>query len=149
MSFLSIDKVSPATKDSDIRTAEVNFDGRTIGTIVIQGDGPGRLELADAANPEDIREAGTIATTEGKACSLQAYISELFLVTLARENSMRRMRIRLKKNTLFATPGSKVQMIASPYCERIRSHIKKTYPEAVILNTLSEDEAFKHFHPNP
>jgi len=146
MTIISVDRLSPPIKDQETRTAEVNFDGRQIGTISASGDGPSKLEILETANPEDIRSAGQEAMTAGKAPSLYAYVDVIFQQQLIRDRSLRKMRSKLKKNTLFAMPGAKLQAIASPYCERIRSQIKSLHPEAVILNTLSEAEAFQHYN---
>ena len=144
MKILYLGKIQTNNQPDGTRACEVNFDGRLIGAFLATDDLPGKLELAEGARKDDIQGATKLAT-EAKAASLQAYVEELFRAKEAEEKSLRKMRNKLRKQTLFATPGKKVQAIASPYCERIRSRIKEKYPEAVILNTLSEDEAFRHY----
>lgn len=144
MSIIYVGKIVSLDKETNTRTSEISYDGRTIGEFTMTGDKPGRLEVSDQANKQDLDDATELALSL-KSPSLQAHVSELFLASEAREISLRRMRNKLRKQTLFATPGRKVQAIASPYCERIRARIKQKYPEAVILNTLSEDEAFRHY----
>lgn len=144
MSIIYVGKVVSLDKESNTRTSEISYDGRTIGNFTMTGDKPGRFEISDKSEEKDLEEATKLALSL-KSPSLQAHVSELFLASEAREISLRRMRNKLRKQTLFATPGHKVRAIASPYCERIRSRIKQQYPEAVILNTLSEDEAFRHY----
>lgn len=150
MTIISVDRLSSPSKDNDLRTAEVNFDGRQIGTIsgdvtgILSGESPAKLEILESANPEDVRSAGLAAMGHPNTASLYAHVEQLFQQELLRDRSLRRMRSKLKKNTLYST-GEKLQAIARPYCESIRSHIKQQHPEAVILNTLSEEEAFRHF----
>lgn len=144
MSIIHLGKINLQDRDTKTRSSEVTYDGRTIGLFTMVGDDPGRFDVDSKAKKKDIQAATEMALDAGDP-SLQAHISEIFLATEARETSLRRMKNRLRKQTLFATPDEKVRVIASPYCERIRSRIKKQYPEAVILNTLSEDEAFRHY----
>lgn len=143
MSILAVGRLSQPNPTT--HQAEVMFDGRVIGTFSAQGDMPGTFTPVSGAKPEDLQQASLTAQAQPGAPTLLSAIQELFQADLARHNTLRRMRSKLKKNTLFATPGNKVQAYAVPYCERIRSRIKKEHPEAVILNTLSEEEAFKHF----
>lgn len=144
MNLLYLGKIQTNNQPEGTRACEVNFDGRLIGVFLATDDLPGKLELADGARKGDLDGATRLAL-KAKAPSLQAYVEELFRAKEAEEKSLRRMRNKLRKQTLFATPGKKVQAVASPYCERVRSRIKEKYPEAVILNTLSEDEAFRHY----
>ena len=144
MSILSVGKIAPHPSNNGTKSAEISFDGRAIAVLTVAEEGPGKLEILEQANPKDIEEATAMAKGSDHP-SLSAYANELFQVALAQDNALRRMRTKLRKNTLFANPGHKVQAIASPYCERIRFQIKQKYPEAVILNTLSEDEAFRHY----
>lgn len=144
MSILSVGKIAPHPSNNGTKSAEISFDGRAIAVLTVGEEGPGKLEILEQATQADIEAA----TDLGKQCqhpSLASYANELFQVALARENALRRMRKKLRQNTLFATPGHKVQAIPARYCESIRSRIKQQYPEAVILNTLSEDEAFRHY----
>jgi hypothetical protein len=151
MTIISVDRLSAPSKDHDNRTAEVNFDGRQIGTIsgsvtsILSGETQAKLEILKSANPEDVRTAGLEAMGTHQAASLYAYVEQMFQQELLRDRSLRRMRSKLKKNTLYSTPGEKLQAIARPYCESVRSYIKQNHPEAVILNTLSEEEAFRHY----
>lgn len=144
MSIIHLGKINVQDRENKTRSSEVTYDGRTIGLFTMVGDDPGRFDADSNAKKKDIQAATKMAMNAG-APSLQSHINEMFLATEAKETSLRRMRNRLRKQTLFATPDEKVRVIASPYCERIRSRIKKEYPEAVILNTLSEDEAFRHY----
>lgn len=144
MSILSVGKVVPHPSNNGTKSAEISFDGRTIAVITVGEEGPGKLDVLPTANKEDIENATMLAKTHANA-SLSSYINELFQVALSQDLALRRMRSKLRKSTLFASPGQRVKSIASPYCERIRSQIKQKYPEAVILNTLSEDEAFRHY----
>ena len=144
MSTIYVGKITPVDKETNTRTSEITYDGRTIGHFTVSGDKPGRFEVSEQSTKQDLDDATELALSL-KSPSLQAYISEIFLAGEARETSLRRMRNKLRKQTLFAAPGHNVQAIASPYCERIRARIKQQYPEAVILNTLSEDEAFRHY----
>lgn len=146
MSILSVGKIAPHPSNNGTKNAEISFDGRSIAVLTVAEEGPGKLEILEQATEADI-EAATALAKDCQHPSLSSYANELFQVALARENALRRMRKKLRQNTLFATPGHKVQAIAARYCESIRSRIKQQYPEAVILNTLSEDEAFRHYMP--
>lgn len=145
MTILSVGKITPHPANPALKSAELSYDGRTIGSISASDEGPGKLDLRPDVQPSDIEQATALAQQKAKA-SLSGYANELFQAALARDSALGRMRRKLRKNTLFATPGQCLQAIARPYCERIRSQIKTQYPDAVILNTLSEDEAFRHFH---
>ncbi len=150
MTIISVDRLSPPPKNKDCpeqvtRTADVNFDGRQIGTIRITGEGPAQMELLENAKPEDIRNAGQAAMGTHKAPSLYAHVEQLFQQEIDRDRNIRRMRTKLRKSTLFSVPGKKLQLIERPYSESIRSLIKQRHPEAVILNTLSEEDAFRHY----
>lgn len=151
MTIISVDRLSPPSKEHDTRSAEVNFDGRQIGTIsgdvtgILSGESSAKLEILESANPEDVRNAGQAAMGSHQATSLYAYVEQLFQQDLLRDRSLRRMRSKLKKSTLYSMPGEKLQAFPKPYCESVRSHIKQRHPEAVILNTLSEEEAFRHY----
>ena len=144
MNLLTIGRPQPSSPNGPL-CCEVAFDGRRIGVYHPGENGQGHLEILVDACPEDVLQARTLARNEGGSGSLQGYVGTLFQVIQARDTSLRKMRQRLKRNTLFATPGRNVQMVSTPYCERVRASIKQRYPEAVILNTLSEDEALRHF----
>ena len=144
MTILSIGKISAHPSDNGTKTAEVSFDGRTFATVSMDEHGNTKLEVFETAQPEDVDQATELARINADV-SLASYINEMFQISVARDNKLRRMRKKLRKNTLFSDPTTGVQAIAKPYCERIRLYIKQNHPEAVILNTLSEDEAFRHY----
>ena len=144
MTILSLGKISSHPSNNGTKTAEVSFDGRTFAVVSMDEQGSTKLETLDSASPEDLAQATLLAKTNANA-SLSFYVFELFQVEMARDSKLRRMRKKLKKNTLFSDPSTGVQAIAKPYCERIRLYITQNHPDAVILNTLSEDEAFRHY----
>lgn len=149
MSFLSIGKIVPVSDVSEALLAEVHFDGRNIGSWVVSGESLGRFEPGAQALPCDIAQASAWAGEYTPAKSLTGHLNELFRVAQVREQLLRKMRLKLRKNTLFTVPGQRPKSIAMKYCESIRSRIKREYPDAVILNTLSEDEAFRHYSATP
>lgn len=144
---------SNETPDHANYRAELSFDGRVIGELSNNNDGLPAFSQAQQARDADI--TGALKWVQGQPDAtpldtLPTYADKLARKEIRRKSAIVAMRKRLKRHTLFATPAPERQIlrITQVYSERIRAQIQKTHPGSVILNTLSEEEAFRHFHPN-
>ena len=139
------------TPDHANYRAELSYDGRVIGELSNTNDGQPAFSQAQQARDADI--TGALAWVQGQPDAtpmdtLPTYADKLARKEIRRKSAITAMRKRLKRHTLFATPEAQILRITQVYSERIRAQIQKNYPGSVILNTLSEDEAFRHYHPN-
>lgn len=147
MSIVAIGKLPKNIEESE-RQTEIMFDGRTIGQLFIDGDDVGRIDYLTSANPEDIQKCHDFISTLSPATNLVEYTTQLYLVNENKEKKLKIMHRKLRKSTLFSVPGKKLQRLDIPYNEKTRENIQKQFPGAIILNTLSEAEAFNHYQAN-
>lgn len=146
MSIVTIGKII-SNKDLT-RSCEVMFDGRTIAHLQIPTEGEPYLEMVQDAKQEDVNKAEEIIKKE-KYKNIYDFAYSKYDIIATKEKNVRIINKKMKKNTLFVPKNiNSLKVVKHPYSESVRRYISDKYPGAVILNTLSEDDALKLYIEN-
>jgi len=144
MSVLSIFNIKaiPA-EQSEFYEAEIYFDGRLVGTIKRTPE-QHSFELFCNTDPGDHKKA--LAWIKNKSCkTFMEYAHPIITQQLESLVNLSKFKKRLKKFTFFSLPDGTILKLTEPYSERARKYVQQNHPQAVILNTLAEDDAYDRY----
>lgn len=144
MSVLSIFNIKATPHEqSEFYEAEIYFDGRLIGTIK-RTPTSHDFELFCNTEPQDQKQA--LDWIKKKSCkTFIDYAHPIITAQLESLVHLSKFKKRLKKFTFFSLLDGTILKLTEPYSERARKYVQQHHPQAVILNTLAEDDAYERY----